>query len=372
MKEFILKTVIAVIGLILMPYDVCGQIYEANFVIGKFIRAERTDADGTRWTIKIPNGTKLDVEDRVVRGDSTDCRNVLALFVYDGQQYTTQARWLRFSDDNAGNVVNRFAADDFSPSDQFVTKRLAFTRFNPQSERGYFLYGLTLPVIQFIMMLLAVLLLLRSRVSWWSVIPFAGAVSIQIYTALMLGNDALWWCLPEYQGVGGAIAGFVPLALYLALELMYICMAWSSSKTEARLWPVIVAFAVVYPAMVISYMVTGLLWLGVAIAFSLPLIVNGIKGGLSGIKDTVALIVGVAGFMTTLGAAFFAGWQIVAAIVSVCPLLAFLIAFMTKNIGHGSLVRKGPDGLYYDESGHSYSSREAGEKAVMSRLSKER
>lgn len=367
MIRFLLRTIIALFGFILVPHEVCAQIYEADFIIGNYIRAERTDADGTRWTVKIPNGTKLSVDGRVVRGDSTDCRSVLAEFVYDGKQYTTQARWLRFSDENADGVTDLFAGDDFSPSDRFVTKRLPFTRFDPQSEKGHFLYGLTLPVAQFILMLLAVLLLLKSRFLWLSVILFAGAVGLQIYSALMLGNDALWWCLPEYQGTGGAIVGFIPLALYLAFELMYIFSTWAFSKTEARLWPVIVAFVIIYPAIVVGYMLSGSLWIGLAVAFSFPLIVNGVKGGLSGIYDTVVLLVGAVGFLATLSAAFFAGWQIVASVVTVCPLLAFLIASLTKNVGHGMLVRRGPDGYYYDENGHSYTSREAGEKAVMER-----
>ena len=121
--RFLFRTVVALIGFILMPHEVNAQQYEADFIIGNYIRAERTDADGTRWTVKIPNGTKLSVDGRVVRGDSTDCRSVLAEFVYDGKQYTTQARWLRFSDENADGVTDLFAGDDFSPSDRFVTKR---------------------------------------------------------------------------------------------------------------------------------------------------------------------------------------------------------------------------------------------------------
>lgn len=321
--------IVMTVALVLFVRGCClAQVYEADYLIGNYIRCEKTDDDGTKWIVKIPNGTKINVDRRVVAADSTDCRDVKASFSYNGDVYTTEARWLRFSDDNPEGTADVFASDDFSPTEDFVKDRLAFTRFNPLSPTGRVLYGVTLPITEFVLMIIAVLLLFR-RTTVRSAVPFVIAVAIQIYTSIMLGDDVLWWCLPEYQGVGGAIAGFVFLALYLTLELTYIIGLWA--MRGVKIWPVFAMVLLLYPAIVISFFVTGGMWAGVGIVCLFPFLVNCSAGGKGAVGPTLLMMIGAAGFNVTLGAAYYAGMKILASIIIVCPLAAVLVALYVKN-----------------------------------------
>ncbi len=363
MKKFILPVIIAFLGIFIVSLTASAQTYEADYLIGNFIRATKVDADGNRWKVKIPNGTKIEVEKRIVEGETTDCRDIQAEFTYEGEKHTTEARWLKFSEDNPEGAVDIFAEDDFSPTASFVKKYLAFTRFNPLSSKGRFLYGLTLPILQFVLMVIALILILRSKTRL-SAMPFILAVIIQVYYTLMLGDDALWWCLPEYQGIGGAIVGFIPLALFLVFEFGYIILVWTFSRTNIKLWPVIVAVILQYPAAVLSYALCGSLWIGVLAVYLLPIIINGIKGIIA-IGETILLIIGMIGLNAGIAAAAFAGGKILAAVVTVCPLLAFLIGLKFKDkVGfHRFGVRQLPNGSWINGDGQEYASRSAAESA---------
>ena len=121
--------------------------------------------------------------------------------------------------------------------ERLIHDNLAFTRLDPASAMWSFLHGPVLPVLELILMLFAVVLILRSTVAK-SAVPFVLAVGLQIYQTLMLGNDAVWWCLPENMGLNKAILGFIPVALYLVLEFSYVILVWTFSKTGVRIWPV--------------------------------------------------------------------------------------------------------------------------------------
>lgn len=358
-KVFLL---IAFIASAMTTIPLSAQIYEANNIIGKYITATRTDAEGTRWKKKIPNGTKIEVNSRTVTGDSLSARDIIARFAYEGEMYATEARWLKFSDDNPEGTADIFADDDFSPTEKFVSERLAFTRFNPLSPLGHFLYSLTLPVLQFPLMLTAVIVLLRSTLRK-SLLPFLLAVALQIYTVIMMGDDALWWCLPEYQGIGGAILGFIPLAVYLALELSYVILTATFSRTHVKLLPVIIAAILQFPAITLSHALTGNPWTGLAVVYAIPFIVNITKGGFAAAGDTLVLIIGVAGFFATLSATYFAGWQILASIVTICPLMAFFIAAKVPK-GNFRNIYRDSFGNYVTGDGKIYVTRESAEESI--------
>lgn len=215
--------------------------------------------------------------------------------------------------------------------ERLIHDNLAFTRLDPASAMWNFLHGPVLPVLELILMLFAVVLILRSTVAK-SAVPFVLAVVLQIYQTLMLGNDAVWWCLPENMGLHKAILGFIPVALYLVLEFNYVILVWTFSKTSVRIWPVLLAAVFQYFAMAIGYMIAGNLWIGLVVIYAIPLLMNGAKGGSSAVKDTLLLIVGVIGFMVTLSFAAFTGGKIVAAIVMTCPAAGIGLALLFKRL----------------------------------------
>lgn len=47
MKDFLLKTFLILVSLLTMPVVSYAQRYEADYLIGNYIRAYRTDADGS-------------------------------------------------------------------------------------------------------------------------------------------------------------------------------------------------------------------------------------------------------------------------------------------------------------------------------------
>lgn len=346
MNLLLRRLIMAVIAIIAFSCSASAQEYEADFIIGRYIRAYKTDADGQKWKVKIPNGTRIQVNKRIVTGDSTDCRDILAQFEYNGETYTTEARWLQFSGNNPEGTPDLFSDDDFSPTERFISDNLPFTRLSPLSAKGRFLYGLTLPLLELLLMAAAVFLILRSTIKR-SAIPFVIAVVLQVYQTLMLGNDALWWCLPEYQGLGGSFVGFIPLALYLALEFSYIILVWTFSSGNVRIWPVFLAAILQYFAASISYATIGNAWIGIIAIYAIPLLMNGAKGGSSGVKDTLLLIAGMAGFMVTLSAAFFASMMIVTEIVLVCPAAGIGLAFIFKRLQNRDYTaRQLPDGRW--------------------------
>lgn len=324
----IIRIIIVTVIFISVGWFCSAQVYEVDYLIGNYIRAKRTDGDGREWIVKIPNGTKINVDRRVVADDSTDCRDIMASFSYNGKIYTTEARWLRYSDDNPENALDIFADDDFSPTEDFVKERLAFTRFAPLSPKGRFLYGLTLPLIQFFLMIAAVFLIYRSTVLK-SVIPFVFSVFLQVFIVLMMGDDTLWWCLPEYQGLAGAVVGLIPLAVYLTLEMLYILGLWTFAGI--KIWPVFVAMLLIYPAITLSYFIAGNVWVGLIAVCVFPLLVNCVTLGKSAFMPTLLMIIGIAGFFVTVSLVFLAGMKIVAGVVGACPVLAVLIAIYVKS-----------------------------------------
>ena len=193
---------------------------------------------------------------------------------------------------------------------------------------------------------LNILILKASRK--WSVVPFLLAAAIQVYYSLMLGNDALWWCLPEYNGIGGAILGFIPLALFLSLEFAYMVYIWAFSRHGIKLWPVILAAVFQFYAGMLGVLLVGNFMIGMLAIYIIPIVINSAGGGWQSIKETLLLIAGALGVLATLSAAFFAGWQILAAIVTVCPPLAWFISLMVKDrVGTFHSITKTSDGFYH-------------------------
>lgn len=292
-----------------------SQVYEADYIIGRFIRAYYVNDDGQRMRRMIPNGTPIEVTGRVVRGDSTDCRNILAEFSQDGKQFTTEARWLRFSDTNPEGTPDIFASDNFSRAPEFVAKRLQFTHINPLSYMGRWLYGIELPAMQLVLMLLACwLLMFKGKVALSSV-PFILATGMQFFASLCMGDDYLWYCLPEYQGIGGAILGFFPLAIFCVAQVAYMVSVWGYSDKKVKIWPVIVAWIFLYPAVVISARFASA-WLGVAIAVLFPLLINDITK-MRQLGVTLLLEIGMMGVVASFSAIFLTTWQIIAAVIAV-------------------------------------------------------
>lgn len=359
----IMKRILLYLSLLLTAsLSSTAQKYEANYLLGNFIRAEYEDGEGKRWIEKIPNGTVIDVEKRIVGEDTADVRNIKAEFVFEGRRYTTEARWLAFADSNPEGTPDLFANDDFSPRFSAL-KDVEFTRMEPLSEKGRLLYGMTLPMAMFALMLIAVVILLKGSKAL-SVVPFVLAVGLQVYSVLMLGEDSWWWCDPHYQTLGGAIAGFIPLALYIALVFSYVILVWAFSKTEAKIWPVIVGVLILSPLAVASYVYLGTIWPGVAVALALPYLINGKKGGNSGALDTTILLIGMIELLLVgAGGALISG-RIFVAMVIVCPILAFpIVLYMSKHAGvmRSGIYKRTPDGGYI-VGGKPFATREQAEK----------
>lgn len=324
-----------------------SQVYEADYIIGNFICAYYVGDDGQLMMRRIPNGTLIDVTGRTVRGDSADCRSIMAEFRYDGKDFMTEARWLNFSEHNPEGTVDMFANDNFSRTPEFVSSRLAFTRVSPLSRQGRMLYSLGVPVLQIVLMLLACWLLLRKNRLWVSSLPFVAAVAVQSYASLCMGDDYLWYCLPEYQGIGGAIVGFIPLALFFFMECAYLVTVWVYSRPGVSIWPVVAGWFLLYPSIVIGWLL-GSVWVGAAIVVMFPLLVNGVRCGRLGVAETVLLEIGMIGVAASFAAVFMAGWQIVAAVIGV-----YFVAIVSvfSGIGLVSPAMKGvitalPGGRY--------------------------
>lgn len=349
-----------VVFLMLSVIPAVSQIYETEYLPGNFIRAEKVDADGKLRIEKIPNGTRIEVKGRIVGKDSTSCRNILAEFEFEGGKYTTEARWLKFSEENNDAVIDIFAADDFSPRFH-VLKDCRFAKMNPLSAKGKFLYGLTLPILMFVSVVMALLMLLRGS-KRLSLVPFLLSMGLQVYSILMLGEDSWWWCDTHYQTLGGAIAGFIPLALFIALVFSYVVLTWAMSKTEAKIWPVVVCVLAIPPAALISKEFFGSFGVGMAVAFLFPLLVNGIKGGISGIADTVVLTAGVVELLLIIAAGALISGRILVAMITVCPILAVPIVMLFKVGNMKGGITRMPDGTFRTTKGGIYYSYEDAER----------
>ena len=217
---------------------VMAQKYEVDCLVGPEIKAipveKPTEYDGSRTVLYIANGTLVDVVGRTVTspdgrtashlgdvGDSVDVRQIKGIIHYDGRRYLVEARWLKFVDENPPSATDRFASDNFRPRLQ-LTSWLAMPHLDVHSASTRMLYSRWLPFMALLLMLLAVWMTLRTRFLVLSALPFFAAVGIVIYMALMIDWDALWWCNPDYVGIENAIVGIIPVALFMALALMYL------------------------------------------------------------------------------------------------------------------------------------------------------
>lgn len=352
-----------ILYILFLTVPAMAQTYEAEYLIGNFIRAEKVDADGRHWVKKIPNGTTIEVKNRIVGQDTASCRNVLAEFEFEGERYTTEARWLKYSKDNDKSQMDIFAEDDFSPRFH-ILRNLSFTDMPPLSSKGKFMYGLTLPILMFLLMIIAVFTLLRSSKSL-SIIPFVLAIAIQIYSICMLGEDSWWWCDPNYQTIGGSIFGLIPLAIYIALVFSYVILAWTFSKTEAKLWPVLVCILAIFPLAMVSKLAFDSIWSGCVFALALPFIINGIKGGASGIIDTIILTLGVIELLLVVSAGLLISGRLLATIVIACPIFAVPIIMIISKFKAGHIkggISRMPDGTFKTTSGGIYHSYEDAER----------
>lgn len=371
MKTLIIRLLFVLAAMLPGAAEISAQIYEADYLIGNYIRAFTTDEEGTRWRVKIPNGTKIEVSHRIAEDDSTSCRSILAEFEYEGEIYTTEARWLKFSDDNPKGTIDIFASDDFSPTDKFVRDQLAFTHFKPLSAKGRFLYGLTLPVLMWVLMIIAVIMILRSTIAK-SAIFFIPAVLLQIYSLLMLGDDTFWWCLPEYQGTKGALAGFIPLVIFFVAEFMYIICLWTFAGI--KIWPAFLSFFLIYPLVTFSYMILGSAWIGLVLALAFPLLINTAAKGTKTIPATLLMILGVIGFVIALSMTLISGGKIVGSIITGCPFIAMLLSLAVKSrIGFHTFGVRKIGNSWQDSAGNAYSSESAakeGERSIRRNLNR--
>ena len=85
MKTLIIRLLFVLAAMLPGAAEISAQIYEADYLIGNYIRAFTTDEEGTRWRVKIPNGTKIEVSHRIAEDDSTSCRSILAEFEYEDE-----------------------------------------------------------------------------------------------------------------------------------------------------------------------------------------------------------------------------------------------------------------------------------------------
>lgn len=329
---------------------VMAQKYEVDCLVGPEIKAtpveKPTEYDGSRRVLYIANGTLVDVVGRTVTGpdgrtashlgdvgDSVDVRQIKGIIHYDGRRYLVEARWLKFADENPPSATDRFASDNFRPRLQ-LTSWLAMPRLDVHSASTRMLYSRWLPFMALLLMFLAVWMTLRTRFLVLSALPFFAAVGIVIYMALMIDWDALWWCNPDYVGIENAIVGIIPVALFMALALMYLLCVTTFIKAPLLIWPIVIGYILQWPAMLVSAHFTGSIWPALLVCYGIPVLINGLRLRLYGVVMTLVTLVAIHTFVVALATVVQVSLWIMMAMALASPLIAFLLSTIIGKYQH--------------------------------------
>ena len=331
---------------------VMAQKYEVDCLVGpeiKAIPAEKpTEHVGSRTVLYIPNGTLVDVVGRTVigpdgrttshlgdGGGSVDVRQIKGIIHYDGRRYLVEARWLKFADENPPSATDRFASDNFRPRPH-ITSWLAPPRLDIHSASTRMLYSRWLPFMALLLMFLAAWMPTRTRFVGLSALPFFASVGIIIYMVWMIDWDALWWCNPDYVGIVNAIVGTIPLALFMALALVYLLCVTTFSKAPLLIWPIVIGYILQWPAMMVSICFTVSIWPALLVCYGIPVLINGLRLHLYGVVMTLVTLVAIHTFVVVLATVVQVSLWIIMAIALVSPMMAFLLSTIIGKYHHTS------------------------------------
>ena len=324
-----------------IPILTTAQDYEVDCLVSpevKAVSAEKsTDFDGTRMVLYFRNGSHVKVVGREVvgtdgsvashlgsAGDSVDVRQIKAVIEYKGKHYLAEARWLKFSDSNPSSASDIFASDNFRPRPQLEVWP-DMPRLDMHSDATRTLYGPVLPILALALMLVAVWLVLRTRFVLLSVLPFVASAAIMIYMAVMLDWDALWWCNPDYVGLGKAILGILPVALFMVLTFCYFFCVTAFAKGSFVVWPIIVGYLAQWPMMMLSSVLIGSVWPAFVVCYGIPMLINGLRSRLYGVIMTAVGIVALYTFVVSLAVTIQISLWILMALAISSPIVWLLV-----------------------------------------------
>jgi len=324
-----------------IPILTTAQDYEVDCLVSpevKAVSAEKsTDFDGTRTVLYFRNGSHVKVVGREVigtdgsvashlgsAGDSVDVRQIKAVIEYNGKHYLAEARWLKFSDSNPSSALDIFASDNFRPRPQLEVWP-DMPRLDMHSDAARTLYGPVLPIMALVLMLVAVWLVLRTRFVLLSVLPFVASTAIMIYMAVMLDWDALWWCNPDYVGLGKAILGILPVALFMVLTFCYFFCVTAFAKGSFVVWPIIVGYLAQWPMMMLSSVLIGSVWPAFVVCYGVPMLINGLRSRLYGVIMTIAGIIALYTFVVSLAVTIQISLWILMAMAIAFPVVSLIV-----------------------------------------------
>lgn len=310
--------------------DASAQLYRVESLVNNVIFTkdkpakviDRSNEKGYR----IPNGTEIKVLSRVVE-DTLSSRGILAKIEYKGKQYYTEARWLVFSENNGEGVQDLFADDDFSPAPPELMG-ISLVKLDPHSSFGRFLYGNIPPILSAALLLAAIILLLISSKLFLPGLLFLLSAGIQVYLSAMLDWETFWWCNPAYYGLTESMLRVLPLGLYLILQFGFIVFFYASGDDNMKAWPIVAGYLLTFPAGLLSVSITGVFWIGAALCYLIPLLINLVKAGIKGAVITVFLFIAISIVFGTLTSLFQVSLWLLAELIVVCPAVLYLLSLI--------------------------------------------
>lgn len=328
-----MKTTLHLFVLILLSLfcaDASAQLYRVESLVNNVIFTkdkpakviDRSNEKGYR----IPNGTEIKVLSRVVE-DTLSSRGILAQIEYKGKQYYTEARWLVFSENNGEGVKDLFADDDFSAAAPELMG-ISLVKLDPHSSFGRFLYGYIPPILSAALLLAAIILLLISSKLFLPGLLFLLSAGIQVYLSAMLDWDTFWWCNPAYYGLTASMLRVIPLGLYLVMQFGFIVFFYLSGDDNMKAWPAVAGYLLTFPAGLLSVSVTGVFWIGAALCYLIPILINLFKAGIKGAVITVFLFIAISIIFGTLASLFQISLWIVGELIVVCPVVLYLLSLV--------------------------------------------
>lgn len=320
--------------LVLYCTDSLAQLYRVESLVSNVIFTKDKQANvidrSNEKGYRIPNGTEIKVLSRVVK-DTTSARGILARIEYKGKQYYTEARWLVFSPNNKEGVEDIFANDDFSPaSHSFMGSSL--TKLDPHSKFGRFLYSYIPPTVSAILILVAIIMLLFDFKLLIPGLLFLISSCIQIYLSAMLDWDVFWWCNPDYNGLQTSMLRVIPLVLYLIMQFGFIVLFYMSGDENTKIWPVIAGLLLVWPAGMLSTVITGNIWTGTILCYLIPVLINLVNSGIKGVAATIFFFIAISIIFGTFASILNISLWLLGEMLVLCPGLAFLISLIINPI----------------------------------------
>lgn len=354
-----MKTMFRLLALVLLSLfftDIHAQLYRVESLVNNVIFTKDKQANfidrSNEKGYRIPNGTEIKVLSRVVK-DTASARGILAKIEYKGKYYYTEARWLVFSENNKEGVQDIFANDNFSPAaHEFMG--ISLTQLDPHSKFGRFLYSYIPPTISAVLLLIAIILLLLTSKLLVPGLLFLISSCIQIYLSAMLDWDTFWWCNPDYHGLSMSMLHVIPLVLYLIMQFGFIVLFYMSGDENTKIWPVIVCYLLIWPASMLSVATIGNIWVGAALCYLIPILINLITAGIKGATTTIFFFIAISIIFGTLTSIFQISLWILGEMLIACPGLAFLISLIV-----GPILENQAD------KGRTYGWTSAGDRHIM-------